>query len=152
MRENLADFLADVGVDPDKKDQFGVAPNEGMAGAGLTAEEQSAVQSRDSRAVSAALDESGLAVGDVSNGIAPMKPMRMPSKKKAPARKAPAKKAPAKKAPAKKAPAKKAPAKKAPSKKASKRKAPAKAARKPAKKASRKPARKASRKAGSRKR
>lgn len=132
MRENLADFLADMAADPDKRASFGTDPGDQMAGAGLTPAEQSAVTSRDSSAVASALGEAGLAAGDVSNDIMPMR---------APARKAPKRKAPAKKAPKRKAPAKKAP----------KRKAPAKTTRKAAKKSSRKTARKATRKSTSKK-
>lgn len=146
MRETLADFLADMG-DPKRLDSFNTDPAGNMAGAGLSPAEKSAVSSGDSYQVGQAMDDAGLAVGDVSNGIAPLK---APGKK-APARKAPKRKAPARKAPKRKAPAKKAPKRKAPARKAA-RKTSKKTSRKVARKTARKAVRKTSRKSASKKR
>jgi hypothetical protein len=152
MRENLGKFLADVSSDPDRLVRFAEDPTSQFGGADLSDSEKTALQTGDSREVTDALGESGMAIGDVSNGITPMKaPTRKAPARKAPARKAPARKRPAKKAPRKKAPARRAPAKKTPSRRAPAKKTSRKAAKKTSRKASRKAAPRA-RKSGGKKR
>jgi hypothetical protein len=96
MRANLANFLADVGSDPNLLARLAADPAGQLQEADLTDHERAAVLTRDSRKIAAALAESGFALGDVSDDV-------LPSKKRAPAKRAPKKtpKTPKKKAPKK---------------------------------------------------